>query len=199
MEPEIDSSSDEFLSSVEDSDSLLDSDERDSVLHEHLQLLNLKTDSEKGTYVFNSPVFTEAVRAHHTVDGLATKNAFTQYGLLGGQASKMSPELLNKDRIPPEDDPRIYYNVAVPSSVFICGSQGSGKSHTLSCLLENSMVPSTAAVLPRPLTGLVFHYDTFSSDHGGAPCEAAYLSSNPKVNVRVVCAPTNIGQIKVRV
>ena len=56
---------------------------------------------------------------------------------------------------------------------------------------------TAANVLPRPLTGIVFHYDTFISDNGGSPCEVAWLSSNTAVNVRVLCPPTNIGTIKV--
>jgi hypothetical protein len=113
---------------------------------------------------------------------------FKQYGLLAGDING-----------PPSEtrDPRIFYNVAAPSSTFICGSQGSGKSHTLSCLLENALISSEANVLPNPLTGLVFHYDTFVSDAGGSPCEAAYLSSHRGMCVRVLCAPTNIKQIRV--
>jgi len=53
--------------------------------------------------------------------------------------------------------------------------------------------------LPRPLTGIVFHYDTFISDTGGSPCEAAWLSSNPNVKVRVLCPPTNTRTMKVRI
>lgn len=92
---------------------------------------------------------------------------------------------------------RLFYNVSDPTSTFICGSQGSGKSHTLSSILENCLIPCKANYLPRPLAGLVFHYDTFISDTGGMPCEAAYLSSDPAVSVRVLCAPSNIGNIKV--
>ncbi|OAA71128.1 hypothetical protein LEL_09719 [Akanthomyces lecanii RCEF 1005] len=66
-----------------------------------------------------------------------------------------------------------------PSSTFICGSQG-----------------SEAAVLSKPLTALLFHYDTFISDDGGSPCEAAYLSSLANLKVRVLCAPTNIQTIR---
>ncbi|EHA25334.1 hypothetical protein ASPNIDRAFT_186153, partial [Aspergillus niger ATCC 1015] len=80
--------------------------------------------------------------------------------------------------------------------VFICGSQGSGKSHTLSCLLENCLIQSKAGRLPNPLTGLVFHCDTFFSDVTGSPCEAAFLSSHPDVKVRVLCSPTNIWSIR---
>ncbi|GKZ50271.1 hypothetical protein AbraIFM66951_003267 [Aspergillus brasiliensis] len=95
-----------------------------------------------------------------------------------------------------ENDPRLFLNVSHPSSVFICGSQGSGKSHTLSCLLENCLIPSRAGNLPNPLTGLVFHYDTFFSDETGSPCEAAFLSSHLDVKVRVLCSPTNVWSIK---
>ncbi|KAF5484690.1 hypothetical protein CGCS363_v013941 [Colletotrichum siamense] len=82
-------------------------------------------------------------------------------------------------------DSRIFHNVACPSSVFICGSQGSGKSNTLACLLENCLLPSYLGKLTLPLTGIIFHYDSFISDSGGLPCEAAFLASNKDVSVRV--------------
>ncbi|PHH70906.1 hypothetical protein CDD82_6856 [Ophiocordyceps australis] len=62
-----------------------------------------------------------------------------------------------------------------------------GKSHTLSYLLENCLLGSEANVLPRPLTGIVFHYDSFISDTAGSPCEAAYLSSHKDITVRNKC------------
>jgi hypothetical protein len=102
--------------------------------------------------------------------------------------------------LPPDQDDadtRLFFNITTPSSIFICGSQGSGKSHTLSCLLENCLAVSDATVLPRPLSALLFHYDTFISDDGGSPCEAAFLASLPGVRVRVICAPTNLTTIKV--
>ncbi|KAH9427500.1 hypothetical protein MCOR02_012130 [Pyricularia oryzae] len=135
------------------------------------------------------PLLTEHVRKRAADLAGPASVPFTQYGLLGGIIS---------DGWGPEApvDPRIFYNIAAPSSVFICGSQGSGKSHTLSCLLENCLIQSCANVLPRPLTGILFHYDTFMSDNGGEPCEAAYLASNRQVKVRTLCAPTNIRTIQ---
>lgn len=130
-----------------------------------------------------APIFTETARIRAERQASSSggfDHPFSQYGLLAGDASD------NKS------DELFYYNVAAPSSTFICGSQGSGKSHTLSCLLENSLFPSVANELPRPLTGIVFHYDTFISDSQGSPCEAAYLSTNAAVRVRVLCAPTNM-------
>lgn len=129
-----------------------------------------------------APVFTETVRGAAET-GSAT--LFSQYGLLAGDA-----------HLPSRSEEMLYYNVAAPSSTFICGSQGSGKSHTLSCLLENCLFKSEANELPRPLTGIVFHYDTFTSDEMGTACEAAHLASNCNVKVRVLCAPTNVGTMK---
>ncbi|KAJ0123690.1 hypothetical protein J7T55_012159 [Diaporthe amygdali] len=133
-----------------------------------------------------APIFTETARRQaerHASKSNAKGPVFPQYGLLAGDAGDSKSEEL------------FYYNVAAPSSTFICGSQGSGKSHTLSCLLENSLFTSAANELPHPLTGIVFHYDTFINDVQGSPCEAAYLSTNPAVSVRVLCAPTNVATI----
>ncbi|KAI1098362.1 hypothetical protein F4804DRAFT_324981 [Jackrogersella minutella] len=140
--------------------------------------------------IMSAPLFTYPVLKH--AESLAvgpSRTPFAQYALLAGDAGR----LINNS----EEDPRIFYNVTTPSSTFICGSQGSGKSHTLSCMLENCLIPtSRLGRLPSPLTGIVFHYDTFISDSGGMPCEAAYLSTDPCVKVRVLCSPTNITTIK---
>ena len=87
-------------------------------------------------------------------------------------------------------DHRIFLNVSAPWSAFICGSQGSGKSHTLSCILENCLIPSKLGKLPRPLAGMIFHYDRYSSYTSSQVCEAAYLCS-AGVPVRVLVSPTN--------
>jgi hypothetical protein len=139
----------------------------------------------------STPLFTEAVREYaHGMTGEDEDKPFNQYGLLAGDISGTVDH--------ETADNRIFWNISAPSSVFICGSQGSGKSHTLSCLLENALAPCEANTLPKPLTGIVFHYDTFISDTGGSPCEAAWLSSNPDIKVRVLCPPTNIRTIKAR-
>jgi hypothetical protein len=136
--------------------------------------------------VISTPIFTDQVGKY--LKQHAPKKKAPQYGLLACDISNGSA--LNESS-------RLFYNVAAPSSVFICGSQGSGKSHTLATLLENCLVRSVANALTRPLAGLVFHYDSFVSDSGGIPCEAACLSSNKKVSVRVLCPPTNTATIKV--
>ncbi|KAF5227317.1 hypothetical protein FAUST_11858 [Fusarium austroamericanum] len=151
--------------------------------HPHLQLLN--NELPKTKLSGSVPIFTAEV-----LEAIPEDERPSQYGLL---ALDIAPEPSH-----PSDAliSRVFYNVADPTSTFICGSQGSGKSHTLSTILENCLLPCPANQLPRPLCGLVFHYDTFISDTGGMPCEAAYLSSHAGVSVRVLCAPSNYWNIK---
>ncbi len=143
--------------------------------------------------VASTPLFTFPIKRHaQNLESDSSPSTFPQYALLGGNVEGLDP--YSKKRNP---DPRIFQNIAAPSSTFICGSQGSGKSHTLSCILENCLIRSALGELPHPLTGIVFYYDTFNSDSGGTPCEAAYLASNDGVSVRVLCPPTNFRIIKV--
>ncbi|KAL2020478.1 hypothetical protein VTK56DRAFT_8363 [Thermocarpiscus australiensis] len=167
-------------------ESELSSDE-DSELKTHLALLQSRPELDELNEIKTTPIFTEPVRKHaRSVARTSKEKPFSQYGLLAGDLRGSTGDGSSSS------DPRIFWNIAAPSSFFICGSQGSGKSHTLSCLLENALAPCEANVLPRPLTGIVFHYDTFISDSGGSPCEVAWLSSNPNIKVRVLCPPTNI-------
>ncbi|KAI0161869.1 hypothetical protein GGR52DRAFT_143602 [Hypoxylon sp. FL1284] len=152
------------------------------VLSKRLRLLDGGDESDNFNELSTTPFFTEPARQR--ADDLATSSepVFSQYGLLAGISGDFTVVT----------DKMLYYNVAAPSSVFICGSQGSGKSHTLSCLLENCLIPTDANDLPSPLAGLVFHYDS----SGRSLCEAAFLSSHPETSVRVLCAPTSISDIK---
>ncbi|KAI0391081.1 hypothetical protein F5Y17DRAFT_441937 [Xylariaceae sp. FL0594] len=155
---------------------------KDKTTAVQLALLSRLYTDEESSELSSAPLFSYPILSHTNTTNTKTKT-YTQYGLLGGSLEY--------------PDPRVYYNVATPSSAFICGSQGSGKSHTLSCLLENCLIPSDAlGRLPRPLAAIVFHYDDYASDSRVAPCEAAYLASDPAVSVRVLCAPTNVRVIK---
>ena len=93
------------------------------------------------------------------------------------------------------DDVRLFLNTNTPWSAFICGSQGSGKSHTLSVMLENALIRSTLGKLPRPLAAIVFHYDTFTSYASNQICESAYLCS-AGIPVKVLVSPTNYWRMK---
>lgn len=111
---------------------------------------------------------------------------FTQYGLLGQRLP-----LPDEQGIPHNSRP-VLLNVATLWSAFICGSRGRGKSHSLSCMLENCLMPSKLlGKLPQPLAGIVFHYDATSS---GTVCEAAHLSS--EIPVTVLVSPSNIWRMK---
>ncbi|KAL3292232.1 P-loop containing nucleoside triphosphate hydrolase [Colletotrichum asianum] len=144
--------------------------------------LNLDPEQQGRDEVLSSPLLTVPV---------INTSPPSQYGLFGISLSEESLAT-GVTRV----DSRIFHNVACPSSVFICGSQGSGKSNTLACLLENCLLPSYLGRLTLPLTGIIFHYDSFVSDSGGLPCEAAFLASNKDVSVRVLCAPTNVRTIE---
>jgi hypothetical protein len=77
----------------------------------------------------------------------------------------------------------VLLNTNSPWSAFLCGSQGSGKSHALSCMLKNYLLQDARiGKNPKPLAGLVFHYDSYS---GSGVCEAAYLCSSVKTTVLV--------------
>lgn len=162
------------------------------VVHKHLQLLNQQV-RDSAEACLNSPLLTSSALTAAQSEAVLQDHYGLLAGVLGSHSELGSnPELLNEDC-------RLFFNSMAPSSTFICGSQGSGKSHTLSCMLENCLFPSEAAVLSKPLTALLFHYDSFISDDGGSPCEAAYLSSLADVRVRVLCAPTNIQTIRVSI
>jgi hypothetical protein len=91
----------------------------------------------------------------------------------------------------------VLLNTDSPWSAFLCGSQGSGKSHALSCMLENCLL-TDQTILPRvglnpyPLAGLVFHYDRCQ---GSGVCEAAYICSS--VPTTVLVSPSNYGRLKI--
>ncbi|PQE10772.1 p-loop containing nucleoside triphosphate hydrolase protein [Rutstroemia sp. NJR-2017a BBW] len=140
----------------------------------HLRFLTNDTAKHDNHEIKSIPLFSAAVLQH-------LKKYFTRYGFIAGQSSLLKQPILEDD-----PDPRLFFNIAAPSSVFICGSQGSGKSHTLSCLLENCPMESELSELTTPLSGLLFHYDSFTGDNIGIPCEAAHLASGGKIEVRVL-------------
>ncbi|KAJ7227576.1 hypothetical protein C8J57DRAFT_1197404 [Mycena rebaudengoi] len=123
-----------------------------------------------------SPLFTYSALKHHAAD-------FPSRGLLGTSAGD-----------------RVYINTNAPSSAVICGVQGSGKSHTVSCLLESALIVDTRlGHLPEPLSALVFHFDTQDT---GRPCEAAFISTpaahhlnhTALPQVTVLCSPSNVNR-----
>ncbi|EEA26404.1 hypothetical protein TMatcc_005328 [Talaromyces marneffei ATCC 18224] len=121
----------------------------------------------------------------------------SQFGLLGHLASQRSEDLV---------DPRVMLNTNTPFSAFICGLQGSGKSHTTSCIIENCSLPFPAlGVLKKPLSTLVLHYNEYSSNVSNQPSEAAFLAStmpeyskkfHKSIPVRVLTSPSNFHNLE---
>lgn len=136
----------------------------------------------------NAPLFSMASQS--IVEKLARRGSsgsrlVPQYGLIGSQ------DVADGRGLAPEDQ-LIMANLNIPWSAFICGSQGSGKSHTLSCLLEACLIQDNpTAKLSHPMSAMVFHFDSFTSGSATQICEAAYLASSG-VPVRVLVPPSNI-------
>ena len=92
-------------------------------------------------------------------------------------------------------DSRLFVNINAPWSAFICGSQGSGKSHTLSCMLEGALTPSGLGPLKNPLAGMVFHYDKFTGFAADQHCEAVYLNST-SISVTVLVSASSFYRLQ---
>ncbi|KAI2478951.1 DUF3723 domain containing protein [Pyrenophora tritici-repentis] len=96
-----------------------------------------------------------------------TQHILPQYGLMGLHDEAKDTRS------------KLFLNTNIPFSIFLCGVQGSGKSHTTSCILENSLVSSKhLGKLENPLSALVFSYGHFNGDGiGFSISEAAFLAS----------------------
>jgi hypothetical protein len=158
------------------------------VLDNQLQLLGLQDRSENSHMrnvatgdVRDAVLFsTEVLKQHGS-------SLLPQYALLGAVCHG------NEMYTTEPSDPRLFLNTNVPFSAFICGLQGSGKSHTMSCILgeyvwrlsqtfangrlENSLIQNPIlGSLQRPLSALVFHFGQYTSRLTFRPCEAAFLA-----------------------
>ena len=178
-------------------------------LERHIALVgtsgnSLLTNSENKSRleeVRNTPLFTRCVKSAirtQLVDvgqrGTTKMDVFPQYGLIGYREPPATNSPGGKGFEANRD--LIYANMNAPWSTFICGSQGAGKSHTFSCLLENALKsPNDGGILPDPLAGMVFHYDKFTSPTSTQLCEAAYLCSIG-IPVQVLVSPSNVNAMQ---
>ncbi|KAJ3967831.1 hypothetical protein EV361DRAFT_462620 [Lentinula raphanica] len=129
-------------------------------------------------------------------DALMRTGVLEQYGVLG---RAVACHFKNEEHI--FQDPRIYFNTNAPMSTLVCGVQGSGKSHTVSVLLENMFISNSSLLgtLTKPLCGLVLHFG--EGGVGGGPCEAAYLgvASHPSIKappVKVYVSKSSLNTMK---
>ncbi|KZP24565.1 hypothetical protein FIBSPDRAFT_821842 [Athelia psychrophila] len=101
----------------------------------------------------------------------AKENISMQYGVLG-ETLAICPNTPTEHA-----DRRLYLNTNAPFSAVLCGVQGSGKSHTVACMLESMFIPKYSPIgsLEKPLCGLVIHLG-----EGGCnsrPSEVAWLAA----------------------
>lgn len=148
-------------SDVNDTDRLLSDDSEDDDTGE-------TESNEKTNQIRHAPLVDTSIIAQGAQDLLP------QYGLIGSHGGDRGVAS------------KLFLNTNVPFSMFLCGVQGSGKSHTTSCILENSLLPSAyLGHLRNPLSALVFSYGHFSGDGTGfSISEAAFLAS-PKPGLPV--------------
>lgn len=146
-----------------------------------------------------TPLFTQHVRTvveNQMRDLGSSDDLFRQYGLLGVRDATYNTRYPDASATLSTAENLIFANMNAPWSTFICGSQGAGKSHTLSCLLENALLRSSpAGTNPNPLAALVFHYDSFTGSESTQLCEAAYLCSSG-IPVRVLVSPSNLPALR---
>lgn len=97
-------------------------------LGEQLCLLDLD-DFADDMSLSNTDISNAVIFSPKLLEDFTQRAMIPQYGLLGSgcQVDGVQPA--------PEVDRRMFLNTNVPWSTFICGVQGSGKSHTLSCLI----------------------------------------------------------------
>ena len=145
-------------------------------------------DDSNSEAIRHAPLVSLAVQCHIDENRtLALKTSvIPQYGLLGFDLGNSG----NDDNAEP-----IFLNTNAPSSVFFCGSQGSGKSYTLSCILENHLLKDVKVGIQREIIpGFVLHYD---SNGTGYLAEAASLCSRG-IKVRVLVSWSNYQKMKER-
>lgn len=79
--------------------------------------------------VSNSDVPNAVIFSPDLLEDSSRRRMLPQYALLGNTIPTDEVELASGV------DRRLFLNTNIPWSTFICGVQGSGKSHTLSCLI----------------------------------------------------------------
>eukprot|EP00475_Leptophrys_vorax_P031911 TRINITY_DN4869_c0_g1_i1.p1 TRINITY_DN4869_c0_g1~~TRINITY_DN4869_c0_g1_i1.p1 ORF type:complete len:719 (-),score=214.20 TRINITY_DN4869_c0_g1_i1:116-2236(-) len=153
---------------------------------------DMKSDDNKsdGRKFQLSKVLVESSRSdqNRTARGVPLRHAdnlhdLDAWGLLGKVISE-------KDNREDDDDPElVYLNTKEPFCAVLVGVQGSGKSHSAACLIENCMIEAEGAISAAvPPCSLIFHYDTDESNF----CEASTIIMPSK---RIEAFASNIGEI----
>jgi hypothetical protein len=174
--------------------------DRDAEVQRHLALVLGSThltaggpSSDPNIYrlqaIGNAPIFSRIIKEgvrNFEING----PTFPVYGHLGLRLATYGEGSEKEDK--QAEDNLVYANINAPWSAFICGSQGAGKSHTLSCMLESALM-SDGNLGPNtnPLASILFHYDKHAGQAAGQICEAAYLASKG-IDVEIFVSPSNL-------
>lgn len=135
----------------------------------------------------HGPLLSQRIVTEHA------KDLVPQYGFLG---------CLHDETASGSADVKMFQNTNVPFSAFVCGVQGSGKSHTTATMLENALIPSRhLGRLVAPASALVFSYgDWVDGGVGFQISEATHLAKSlpayPGARVKritVLVSPSNPG------
>ncbi|EGX47250.1 hypothetical protein AOL_s00091g71 [Orbilia oligospora ATCC 24927] len=121
-----------------------------------------------------APLFTsDTIRVDPSIDDApASSLQFATFAKLQSESLKLN--FRSDEEL---DDDIVFLNTNTPFTTFICGLQGSGKSHSLSVIMENCVIQNPAVgILHRPLAGVVFYFSPFTPLDVGKPCEIAYLA-----------------------
>jgi hypothetical protein len=86
---------------------------------------NGRTDDGIDAQIQHAPMLSEDVIQK------SNRDLLPQYGFLGNLANDENGS----------KDSKVFLNTNIPFSAFICGVQGSGKSHTTSCILGKHVTP----------------------------------------------------------
>ncbi|KAK5166971.1 uncharacterized protein LTR77_007700 [Saxophila tyrrhenica] len=113
----------------------------------------------------------------------SNKDILSQYGLLGFHVGE-HPGITQQEPI--------LLNTRAPNSTFLCGSQGSGRSFTLACILENYLFPDEKfGSVANPVAGVAFHFD---DDDALSGAEVASLCGRG-VEVNVLVPSSNFHKL----
>ncbi|KAK6352035.1 hypothetical protein TWF718_005184 [Orbilia javanica] len=134
------------------------------------------TEASNESIISTAPLFTsDVIRVDTGIDNAPPGT--TQFAIFAKLDSYRSIAESGAPYQELEDDV-VFLNTNSPFTTFICGLQGSGKSHSLSVIMENCLIQNPAVgMLHRPLAGVVFYFSPFTPLDAGKPCEVAYLAA----------------------
>jgi len=131
----------------------------DNLIPSTIRNVDLENKTRSARDVGHAPLLSQNIIAKHT------KDLIPQFGFFG---------CIREDRSQGQNI-KIFHNTNVPFSSFICGVQGSGKSHTTATMVENTLIPSKhLGRLKVPAAALVFSYSDWVE--GGAGFEISELT-----------------------